>query len=304
MAQQTLEDIARAAGFRDIAFQFEPIAAAFDYEARIGGEELVLVADIGGGTSDFAAAPVSPARRPADRRDDILASAGVHIGGTDFDRSLSPPASAMPLLGLGSSLRNGKAMPSGLYTSTGELAHHQPVLHAQGRAHVMDNYRDAGDKAPLDRLLTLIRQRAGHWLALQVESAKIILSAETAARLDLGRIALGKPEVGRADFDEAIVRPVGKVERTVADLLQSAGVDAGEVDTILFAGGSSSVPLLRQRPAASCRRRAASKVTYSGIGAGRRLTRHASSAESTGRSPKICPVRGEVDGANLCCWKY
>ncbi|AOY94374.1 heat-shock protein [Cupriavidus sp. USMAA2-4] len=270
VAQQTLEDIARAAGFRDIAFQFEPIAAAFDYEARIGGEELVLVADIGGGTSDFSLLRLSPRRAGlADRRDDILASAGVHIGGTDFDRSLSL-ASAMPLLGLGSSLRNGKAMPSGLYFDLASWHTINQVYTRKAWAHVMDNYRDAGDKAPLDRLLTLIRQRAGHWLALQVESAKIILSAETAARLDLGRIAPGESlEVGRADFDEAIVRLVGKVERTVADLLQSAGVDAGEVDTILFAGGSSSVPLLRQRLAAQLpQARCVEGDVFGGIGAG------------------------------------
>jgi hypothetical chaperone protein len=86
-AERTLEEIARKAGLRDIAFQYEPIAAAFDYESQITREELVLVVDIGGGTSDFALIRLSPERagRP-ERRDDILASGGVHIGGTDFDK--------------------------------------------------------------------------------------------------------------------------------------------------------------------------------------------------------------------------
>eukprot|EP01034_Spumella_vulgaris_P026799 gene26799-33435_t len=99
LAEDTLAEIARSVGFKDIAFQFEPIAAAFDYESQISREELVLIADIGGGTSDFSLVRLSPERaKKAERRDDILATGGVHIGGTDFDKYLSLSA-VMPLLG-------------------------------------------------------------------------------------------------------------------------------------------------------------------------------------------------------------
>ena len=78
-----------AQGFKHIAFQFEPIAAALDYEQSVRREELALIADIGGGTSDFSIVRVSPERAKArDRKGDILANAGVHVGGTDFDRLL------------------------------------------------------------------------------------------------------------------------------------------------------------------------------------------------------------------------
>jgi len=112
LAQDTLAGIARATGLKHIEFQYEPIAAAFDYESQIRREELVLVVDIGGGTSDFALVRLGPQRaaRP-DRKDDILASGGVHIGGTDFDKHLSL-AGVMPLLGLGSRLKSGLDMPS------------------------------------------------------------------------------------------------------------------------------------------------------------------------------------------------
>src|SRR5215470_8281631 len=74
---------ARAAGFESIAFQFEPIAAALDYERSVNAEEIALVADIGGGTSDFSVVRVSPERaRSSERRRDILGFTGVHIGGT------------------------------------------------------------------------------------------------------------------------------------------------------------------------------------------------------------------------------
>ncbi|MFZ2986567.1 Hsp70 family protein, partial [Ideonella sp.] len=100
-AQASLEAAARAVGFKDVSFQFEPIAAAFDYEQHVTKEELVLVADIGGGTSDFSVVRVGPQRaKRLDRREDILANHGVHIAGTDFDRHISL-ASVMPPMGYG-----------------------------------------------------------------------------------------------------------------------------------------------------------------------------------------------------------
>ena len=115
LAEKTLRDIAHAVGFKEVAFQFEPIAAAFDYESQISSEELVLVVDIGGGTSDFSLVRLSPERaRASDRRADILANGGVHIGGTDFDKYLSL-SSVMPMLGMGSALASGRQMPSAQY---------------------------------------------------------------------------------------------------------------------------------------------------------------------------------------------
>jgi hypothetical chaperone protein len=248
LAEQTLAEIARDAGFRDIEFQYEPIAAAFDYEARIAQEELVLVADIGGGTSDFSLVRLSPERAGrTDRRDDILANGGVHIGGTDFDRALSL-ARAMPLLGLGSKLRNGKEMPSGQYFDLASWHTINLVYTRKAWAIVMDNYRDAADTAMLDRMIRLIRERAGHWLAIQMEAAKIALSGTDRTDVELHRI---EPElrlaITRQEFDASIDKLVAKTEKTVQDMLVTAGVTADAVDTILFTGGSSSVPLLRQR---------------------------------------------------------
>ncbi|WP_284459838.1 Hsp70 family protein [Cupriavidus campinensis] len=248
LAEDTLGEIARAAGFQDIAFQYEPIAAAFDYEAGISGEELVMVADIGGGTSDFSLVRLSPDRaRKLDRKADILANGGVHIGGTDFDRALSL-ASAMPLLGLGSQLRNGKEMPSSQYFDLASWHTINLLYTRKAWSLVMDNYRDAAETEKLDRLIRPIKDRAGHWLAIQVEAAKIALSEEEKTWVDLHRIA---PDtqllITRDDFDGAIAKLVTKTESTVRHMLDTAGVTAEQVDTILFTGGSSSVPLLRQR---------------------------------------------------------
>jgi hypothetical chaperone protein len=251
LAEDTLADIARAAGFREIGFQYEPIAAAFDYESRIEKEELVLIADIGGGTSDFSLVRLGPGRSGrVERRDDILATGGVHIGGTDFDKYLSL-ASVMPLLGYGSALVSGAPVPSSYYFN---LATWHTINQAYTRksiAQLEDLARDAAEPAKLARLRNLIDERAGHWLAMRVEEAKIGLSGTPLVELDLDR--LSPPErlqVERAVFEAAIAGLIDQVGATVQGLLGEAGVAAEQVDTVFFTGGSSGVAALRERIAA------------------------------------------------------
>jgi hypothetical chaperone protein len=248
LAEDTLAEVARAVGFDEVAFQYEPIAAAFDYESQIGREELVLIADIGGGTSDFSLVRLGPARAArAERRDDILATGGVHIGGTDFDKYLSL-ASVMPLLGYGGALLSGAEIPSSYYF---HLATWHTINLAYTRksiAQLADLVRDAREPARLARLQHLIDERAGHWLAMQVEAAKIDLSAQDQVTLALDRLA--PPEslpVSRAQFEEAIGPLLDSVDATVLRLLADAGVAPGAVDTVFFTGGSSGVGLLRAR---------------------------------------------------------
>ncbi len=258
LAENTLREIAGAAGFHNVAFQYEPIAAAFDYESRIEREELVLIADIGGGTSDFSLVRLSPVlAKKIDRRDDILATAGVHIGGTDFDKYLSL-ACAMPLLGLGTQLNNGHEVPSSYYFN---LATWHTINFAYNRkvwSELQDVHRDARERDKFARLLKLIEQRDGHWMAMKVEEGKIALSEQVETQLQLDRLAPGLMlPLQRTAFDTAIAHLVDGVENTVSNLLTKAGVAADAIDTVFFTGGSSGVPLLRQKiaaqlPAARC----------------------------------------------------
>jgi hypothetical chaperone protein len=250
-AEETLGEIARVVGFKEVSFQYEPIAAAFHYETTIAHEERVLVADIGGGTSDFSIVRLSPERaRAADRWPDVLTSGGVHIGGTDFDKQLSL-AGVMPLLGHRSQLKGGREMPASIYFN---LATWHTINFAYSRQVWADHqqlYLDAADPERVDRLLALIRKRAGHWLAHQVEQAKIALSAHDSATLALERFAPNEQVVvSRAEFDLATQGLVEKVEVTVSRLLSDASIAAGDIDTVFFTGGSSGIPLLRQRIAA------------------------------------------------------
>ena len=248
LAEDTLAEVAKSVGFREIAFQYEPIAAAFDYESRIDREELVLIADIGGGTSDFSLVRLGPRRAGrSERRDDILATGGVHIGGTDFDKYLSL-ATVMPLLGYGGQLRSGADIPSSYYFN---LATWHTINQAYTRksiAQLADLVRDAREPARLQRLQHLIDERAGHWLAMQVEGAKIALSDAETVTLELDRLAPPvRLPVERVRFEAAIGPLLDSIDATVLRLLRDAGVAPDAVDTVFFTGGSSGVGLLRER---------------------------------------------------------
>ncbi|HEX7987990.1 MAG TPA: Hsp70 family protein [Duganella sp.] len=248
LAEDTLAEVARSVGFKDIAFQFEPIAAAFDYESQIDREELVLIADIGGGTSDFSLVRLSPERaKKTERRDDILANGGVHIGGTDFDKYLSL-SSVMPLLGYGSRLRNNSEVPSSYFFN---LATWHTINQAYTKkmwTQLSDLLRDSAEQEKLGRLQRLIDERAGHWLAMKVEEGKIALSDAAKVQLELDRLSPAVTlELDRAQFDDAIGHLVGSVENTVLKLLAEAGVAPADVDTVFFTGGSSGVRMLRER---------------------------------------------------------
>ena len=251
LAQDTLADVARLAGFTEIEFQFEPIAAAFDYESRIEREALVLIVDIGGGTSDFSLLRLAPERsQRLDRLADILANGGVHIGGTDFDKQLSLNA-VMPLLGYRSCLKNQTEVPSSYYFNLATWHTINFAYTRQTQAELRAVYADALERDKLDRLLRLIEQRAGHWLAIQVEAAKIDLSGAEQCQLDLSEIQAGlSHDIARQEFDQAIEAQLLSIETTLQRLLNDAQLRADQVDTVFFTGGSSGVPLLRQRVAA------------------------------------------------------
>lgn len=269
-AQDTLEAIARQVGFREVSFQFEPIGAALHYERSLAAEEVVLIADIGGGTADFSLVRLSPERaRRDDRADDLLGNAGVHIGGTDFDRALSLDC-VMPLLGYRGLMKNGAHIPASLYF---QLATWHTINFAYSRqawADLQNIYRDAAARTELDRLARLVSQREGHWLALQVEQAKIDLSTAPAARMDLDRLEDGlQHTITTADFVAATATLVERVGECVGQLLRDAGLRRDQVDTVYFTGGASGVAQLRARiaaelPAARC----VEGDLYGSIGAG------------------------------------
>lgn len=247
-AEDALAAIARDHGFGDIAFQYEPVAAALDYEQTLTEERLVMVFDIGGGTSDISIIRLGPApsRRP-DRSGDILANGGIRVGGTDFDRLLSL-AEAMPHLGFGSTLKGGAlAMPRHLYLDLATWHRINALYSARTAADLKGLRADADRPELIDRLIRVVTDRNGHALAIEVERAKITLSDNDAARLTLAPLSGGpNPMATRDRFEQAVEAPVARIRALVAATLAQAGVRAADIGTVFMTGGSSGLPILHR----------------------------------------------------------
>lgn len=247
-AERVLEGIARKVGFRDVAFVYEPIAAAHYYEERVTAEETVLIADIGGGTSDFTVIRIGPqARMRADRGADILANDGARIGGTDFDALFSLDI-VMPALGLGTYLMTKNLpVPSALYF---ELANWPTINFAytsQNERMIGEMIADAREPEKLARLLKTIRRRLGHRLAFAVEDAKIALSETESFALPLDFLEAGLEAFPtRARFDRAIAEKTERLHKTAAACIANAGLSPADIQTIFFTGGSGRVPKVRE----------------------------------------------------------
>ncbi len=252
-AQNQLEAAARAAGFETIAFQFEPIAAALDYEQSVSAEEVALVADIGGGTSDFSVVRVSPQRaRASDRRADILGFTGVHIGGTDFDRQLSL-ARVMPALGLRSRLRR-KGMEAPLrYFSDLATWHRINFLYdSKVLREVRGVLRDSAEPEKIERLLHVLEQRKGHELLARVEAAKIALSQVERTPLDLGDSVAGLAlTITRAELEQAVADSLQRIGLRIGDVLRMAGLAPDAVSALFLTGGATRMPSVRAAIAAA-----------------------------------------------------
>jgi hypothetical chaperone protein len=246
-AQASLEGIARRVGFRDVCFVYEPIAAAYDYEQTAQREEVVLIADIGGGTSDFTVIRIGPDRRARpDRANDILANTGVHIGGTDFDSLFSLNA-VMPLLGLGSHLiEKNLPMPLAPYIGLSTWATINFSYTPRNERHMAELLAGAREPERVGRLQRVVRERLGHRVAIAVEQGKVALSSGDATDITLGFIEAGlHAPAARKRFEAVIHDNTERLNRAAAACVESAGLKPGDVQTVFFTGGSSLIPAVR-----------------------------------------------------------
>ena len=248
-AQGQLERAVRAQGFRHVEFQFEPIAAALDYERQATREHLALIVDLGGGTSDFSLVRVSPDRRAAEERGaDILATAGVHIGGTDFDRQLAM-ARIMPQLGLGTQTSDGKRyLPAAPYYDLSTWHRINRLYAPAALRELMETRREAERPDLVDKMIAVVEERAGHRLIGEVEEAKIALSDEDAHRFRFAvREALIEAELRVEHLADAIANSIERIAATIAETLRRAGSAADDVDGLILTGGSTQVPAVLTR---------------------------------------------------------
>lgn len=250
-AQDAMARVAQGVGFGDVQFQYEPIAAAFDYEQSTDCEQTVLVADIGGGTSDFSVVRVGPRQRTRlDRRTDILANHGVHVAGTDFDRRIELQC-ILPLAGYGACgppRADGAApreVPSGIYFDLATW-HLINTCYTPSRVQEMRGLRDwYADERLHARLMTVLTRRLGHALAACAEDAKIAVSSVPATPIDLNLVEAGLATLLREpQAMQSIAVDRDRIVGAARETLAQASLKPAQLDAIYFTGGSTGLQSL------------------------------------------------------------
>lgn len=249
-AQNTLEMIARDIGFKEISFQYEPIAAALAYEISIKQEQLALIIDMGGGTSDFTIIRLHPNIKAADRSEDVLANCGIHIAGTDFDQKLSINT-VMPLLGMGSLMKGSSSdleIPSMYYHDLTTWHTLSNLYSSTSVTQVKSILTMAYERQLISRLLNVLTRKAGHKILDTVEKSKQRLSDTNKVDIDLAFIEDDlKTSVSRATLNEVLDDHLQRIVDTVQDTVKTAKVNCSDINAIFYTGGSTKMPVIREK---------------------------------------------------------
>lgn len=256
-AESALRAAAQQVGFEELHFQYEPIAAAFDYERGVDREQVVLVADIGGGTSDFSLVRVGPGRRDlVNRKDDILANHGVHVAGTDFDRRVELSA-ILPAYGYGAYGPGGagappREVPSGVYFDLATW-HLINTVYSPGRVAELRSMRSFyGDPRHHERLMTVVNERLGHELMARAEQAKIDVADGGQTLIDLSHTERHlQAALTETEAVQAIAADIERIVDAAREAAAQAGLGPERVDALYFTGGSTGLRLLAERIAAA-----------------------------------------------------
>jgi hypothetical chaperone protein len=239
-----LETALREAGFGSVTFELEPVAAAYGYQQRLDHDELVLIGDFGGGTSDFTLVQLGPAGST------VVGVDGVALAGDAFDARLIRHVAA-PGLGLGSERRTafGQVLPVPLWLyDRVERWEQLSFLKSRETSELLRTLRhEALEPEKIDALVHLVEDDLGFALHGAVERTKHALSAATTAAFALAAPPIDlTAEVARAGFERWIASEVDAIAACVAGLLAASGVSSRDVATVFLTGGSSFVPAVRR----------------------------------------------------------
>lgn len=250
-AQGILERAAKRAGFQDVVFQYEPVAAGLDYEATLQEEKRVLVVDIGGGTTDCSLLLMGPQwHHRADRESSLLGHSGCRVGGNDLDIALAFKH-LMPLLGMGGETEKGIALPVLPWWNAVAIndvpAQSDFYSSATGRL-LNDLVRDAREPEQVALLLKVWRQRLGYRLVRSAEESKITLSAQADVNAALPFIRDDLATViSQQGLESALDQPLSRILEQVQLALDNA---QEKPDVIYLTGGSARSPLIKKALAA------------------------------------------------------
>lgn len=251
-AESFLRHVAINAGFKEVCFQYEPIAAAYAHEQLLEKEKLTCVIDIGGGTSDFSVIRLGPNhKKQIDRQKDILANTGVRIGGNDFDRDLAIKC-FMPNLGYGSLLKpnpyNGRILPVPFspYAMLSEWSSINNLYTYKGKKNIEKIYEESAEPQKVGVLLEVVKKELGHTLLNNIENCKIALTNKDKVTSELN--FLQNPiniEIEKRNFEESIKQDTHKVIAAMTECLQCAGVSYNDIELVILTGGSMEIPYIK-----------------------------------------------------------
>ena len=250
-AQGILERAAKRAGFQDVVFQYEPVAAGLDYEATLQDEKRVLVVDIGGGTTDCSLLLMGPQwHQRADRENSLLGHSGCRVGGNDLDIALAFKH-LMPLLGMGGETEKGIALPILPWWNAVAIndvpAQSDFYSSANGRL-LNDLVRDAKEADKVALLLKVWRERLSYRLVRSAEESKIALSDQTIVTAAIPFISNTlATDISQHGLEAALNQPLARILEQVQLALENA---QEKPDVIYLTGGSARSPLIKKALAA------------------------------------------------------
>jgi hypothetical chaperone protein len=249
-AENRLRKAFKIAGYESVQFEFEPIAAAHYYESTLDHDELILIGDFGGGTSDFSLVRVGPSSRRTGRSEaNLLGNAGLGVAGDSFDAKLIRHLIS-PALGAGTDMRSMKRLlpvPSWIYGKL-ERWHHLSFLKAKDVMNLLTSIKtDAIEPEKIAALIHLIKEDLGYQLHQSIQAVKYDLSNHLAAtfRFSDGAVDL-TARVERSSFETWISDELKQIESCLDSLLCTSEVDPKNVDAVFLTGGSSFVPAVRR----------------------------------------------------------
>jgi len=249
-AEGRLKQAFQTAGFESVQFELEPVAAAHYYESTLDHDELILIGDFGGGTSDFSLIHVGPTIRKRGRVGaDLLGNSGLGLAGDAFDAKIIRHL-VSPALGSGTQIRSMEKIlpvPTWIYAKL-ERWHHLSFLRANDVMSMLHSVRaQALEPKRIEALIHLINEDLGYHLHRAVQQVKFALSSEESALFHFsdGFIELNA-SVKRSSFERWIAAELNQISGCVDGLISAAGVDRRDVDRVFLTGGSSFVPAVRR----------------------------------------------------------
>ena len=246
LAIDRLENAAHAAGFKEVVFWLEPVAAAIGYEMTSSGNELICVVDIGGGTSDICIVETSPARSSLpDRLSDIKAVGGINEAGNELDSKIMKHKLAAKF-GDGSTFTSlGKTLPFPAHIINKLSKWHRiNLLNNRGDKEIIKTILPYSDRPEnIERLLNLIEHHHGFRLFRSIDAAKKHLSENSQATVEFRPLDLNE-KITLTEFERLIAATASKIENSISEVLKKAAVEPKDIMHVILTGGTSQVPMI------------------------------------------------------------